>query len=90
MDANGIEPRETVPASRKLGRKDAAALAKAASKVIAAKGKKLDEWKTAGKAPASVIDAMVGSTGNLRAPCLRTGKTVVVGFNEDVYAEVLL
>ena len=90
MDANGIEPRETVPASRKLGRKDAAALAKAASKVIVAKGKKLDEWKTAGKAPAAVIDSMVGSTGNLRAPCLRTGKTVVVGFNEDVYAEVLL
>jgi hypothetical protein len=33
---------------------------------------------------------MVGATGNLRAPCLRTGKTVVVGFNEDVYAGVLL
>ena len=90
MDAKGIEPRETVSASRKLGRKDAAGLAKAASRVIVAKGKKLDEWKTAGKAPAAVIDAMVGSTGNLRAPCLRVGKTVVVGFNEDAYAEVLL
>jgi hypothetical protein len=33
---------------------------------------------------------MVGSTGNLRAPCLRAGKTVVVGFNEEAYAEVLL
>ena len=77
-------------ASRKLGRKDAAALAKAASRVIVAKGKKLDEWKTAGKAPAAAVDVMVGSTGNLRAPCLRVGKTVVVGFNEDTYAEVLL
>jgi hypothetical protein len=58
--------------------------------VIVAKGKKRDEWKTAGKVPAAAIDSMVGSTGNLRAPCLRVGKTVVVGFNEDVYAEVLL
>jgi hypothetical protein len=58
--------------------------------VIVAKGKKLDEWKTSGKAPAAAVDAMVGSTGNLRAPCLRVGKTVVVGFNEDTYAEVLL
>ena len=77
-------------ASRKLGRKDAAALAKAASRVIVAKGKKLDEWKPAGKVPAAAIDAMVGTTGNLRAPCLRIGKTVVVGFNEDTYVEVLL
>ena len=58
--------------------------------MIVAKGKKLDEWKPAGKAPAAVVDAMVGSTGNLRAPCLRAGKTLVVGFNEETYAEVLL
>jgi hypothetical protein len=85
----GIEPRETVSASRKLGRKDAAALATAASRVIVAKGKKLDEWRTAGKAPATVVNAMVGATGNLRAPCLRVGKTVVVGFNADTYTELL-
>ena len=58
--------------------------------MIVAKGKKLDEWKPAGKAPAVVVDAMVGSTGNLRAPCLRMGKTLVVGFNEDAYTEALL
>ncbi len=58
--------------------------------MIVAKGKKRDEWKTAGKAPAALLDVMVGTTGNLRAPCLRTGKTVVVGWNEDVYSDVLL
>ena len=73
-----------------MGRKEAADLAKAASQVIAAKGKKREVWKTAGKAPAAVVDAMVGSTGNLRAPCLRVGKTVLVGFNAEVYTEVLL
>ena len=90
MDANGIEPKEIVPASRKLSRKDALALAKAASVVIVAKGKKVDEWKTAGKPSKAAVDAMLGPTGNLRAPTLRVGKTVLVGFNEDAFASRLL
>jgi len=28
---------------------------------------------------------MLGPTGNLRAPCIRRGKTVVVGFDEETY-----
>jgi arsenate reductase-like glutaredoxin family protein len=88
LDANGIEPKETTSASKKLGRADAAAIAKAASKVIVAKGKKLDEFVTGGKASKATVDAMLGPTGNLRAPCLRVGKTVLVGFNEEVYEAV--
>ncbi len=88
MDANGIEAREVVPASRKLGKSDAAALAKQASKVIVAKGKKVEEF-TGGKAGQDVVAAMLGPTGNLRAPTLRKGKTVLVGFNEEVYEKVL-
>ena len=77
-----------MPASRKLGRSDAAALAKAASQVIVAKGKKVDRFQPGGKAPKAVVDAMLGPTGNLRAPTVRSGKTVVVGFNEDVFGEI--
>ena len=78
-----------VPASRKLDRKDAGAIAKAASRVIVAKGKKLEEFKPGGKAPKAVVDAMLGPTGNLRAPTIRSGKTVLVGFNEEAYEGVL-
>jgi arsenate reductase-like glutaredoxin family protein len=31
---------------------------------------------------------MLGATGNLRAPTIRAGKKLLVGFNEDVYREV--
>jgi len=79
-----------VLASAKLGEGDAREIAKAASKVIVAKGKKVTEFKPAGKAPRDVLDAMLGPTGNLRAPTLRSGKTVLVGFNEDVYSGSLL
>lgn len=77
-----------MPASRKLARSDAAAMAKKASKVIVAKGKKVSEFSPAGKAPKACVDAMLGPTGNLRAPTLRVGRTVLVGFNEEVYEGV--
>ncbi len=77
-----------VPASQKLARSDAAAMAKKASKVIVAKGKKVSEFAPGGKAPKACVDAMLGPTGNLRAPTLRVGKTVLVGFNEEVYEGV--
>ena len=57
--------------------------------MIVAKGKKVDTFRPAGKAPKACVDAMLGPTGNLRAPTIRHGKTVLVGFNEDVYADAL-
>ena len=88
LDDNGIEPKEVVLASKKLGEKDAVAMAKAASRIVVAKGKNVTEFKPGGKVSSALITAMLGPTGNLRAPCLKIGKTVIVGFNDDVYADV--
>jgi hypothetical protein len=57
--------------------------------VIVAKGKNVVEFKTAGKASAECVDAMLGPTGNLRAPTLRIGTTVLVGFDEASYRAAL-
>lgn len=81
---------EKTSASQKLGKSEARAMLKAASKLFVAKGKKLDEFSVAKTVPGAAVDAMLGPTGNLRAPCLQLGKTVVVGFNEDLYTERLL
>ena len=32
---------------------------------------------------------LLGPTGNLRAPTVRKGKTLIVGFNEETYRHVL-
>ena len=53
-----------------------------------AKGKKLDEFRSSARPPKELVDAMLGPTGNLRAPCLTVGKTLVVGFNAEAYSEV--
>lgn len=32
---------------------------------------------------------LLGPTGNLRAPTIRTGRALLVGFNEEAYREVI-
>lgn len=78
-----------MPASRKLDRSHARELAEAASRIIVAKGRKVVEFEPRGAPDDAVLDAMVGTTGNLRAPLLRVGKTLLVGFDADSYAGVL-
>lgn len=63
-------------------------LAKAASKVIVAKGKKVQTFQPKGLPDEATLEAMLGPTGNLRAPTLVTGKTVLVGFNDEAYGDL--
>ena len=37
----------------------------------------------------TLLAHLLGPTGRLRAPTLRKGKTLLVGFNEEVYANIL-
>jgi len=80
-----------VDARAKLGRDDALRLASQASRVIVAKGKKVADFCMKDKPGLDkLLEAMLGPTGNLRAPTLRAGRTLLVGFNEDAYANVIL
>lgn len=78
-----------MPASRKLGRSAARELAAAAVRVVVAKGRKVREFAPGGVPDDAVLDAMVGATGNLRAPLLRVGTTLLVGFDANSFADVL-
>ena len=82
--------KEEIPASRKLGSSDARAIAKESSKVYVAKGKKLDVFDMKSAKLSEVAEKMLGPTGNLRAPTIRSGKTLLVGFDEQSYTEALL
>ena len=89
MEASNVTVTETNPASRKLQRDDAVALLAKATSMTVAKGKKVTTFKGGKNASEEAIVAMLGSTGNLRAPTAVVGKTILVGFNEDAYNEVL-
>jgi len=67
------------------------ALARAADRVIVSRGKKVVTFDMR-KAPpddATLMTHLLGPTGNLRAPTLRKGKTLLVGFSDDAYRRVL-
>ena len=72
-------------AKDRMGPDEALDLIRESGKLVVAKGKKVSEFEPGGKAPKAVVDAMLGPTGNLRAPCLVVGKTVLVGFNQEAY-----
>lgn len=82
--------RETVPSSRKLGRTEALALARQARRLIAAKGKKITtvDLHTAPPADDVLAGLLLGPTGNLRAPTMRVGQTILVGYNEQAFTEM--
>lgn len=87
MEASKIDIAELASANQKLQADDAVALLKKASKLIAIKGKKVQEFTGAQRTSEDAVAAMLGPTGNLRAPTIRSGKTLLVGFNEEVFAD---
>lgn len=66
------------------------ALLSSVSDVVAVKGRKTLRFSL--DAPAAPSDdllaAVMGPSGNLRAPALRVGTTLVVGFHPDLYEEI--
>jgi arsenate reductase-like glutaredoxin family protein len=89
LETHDVEVLDTIPASRKLGLLDAVALVGQADRLVVAKGKKLTELDLNLESPTDdvVTKLMLGPTGNLRAPTLRVGRTLVVGYNEQVMME---
>ena len=73
------------------GKDRALELARSADKVVVAKGKKVVTFDMRADRPddATLLAHLLGPTGNLRAPTLWLGKTLVVGFSEDAYRQTL-
>jgi arsenate reductase-like glutaredoxin family protein len=71
--------------------RDALALAKQVDEIWASKGQKLVhiDLRTEKPDTATLKSLLIGPSGNLRAPTLRVGRTLLVGFNEEAYRKVL-
>jgi hypothetical protein len=70
---------------------EAISLARSANRVVVARGQKFVDYDMKKEAPDDAVLAkgIVGPSGNLRAPTLKVGKTLIVGFHQGVYTEVL-
>ena len=74
-----------------LKEKDVQKLIQTARHLYAVRGKKSIHFDLKKEKPdkESISSAILGRTGNLRAPTIITGKKIIVGFNRDIYLEVL-
>jgi arsenate reductase-like glutaredoxin family protein len=87
-----IEVKETVNATKeRMGADEALKLAKAASRVVAGRGKKVVSFDMKNDPPddETLLKHLLGPSGNLRAPTSRRGKTLLVGFHEDEFTSIL-
>lgn len=75
---------------QKLDHAAALALARQVDRVVATKGKKRQEVDMRKKpSDEEVLALLLGPTGNIRAPLIRIGKTLVAGFDPQVYGDML-
>jgi arsenate reductase-like glutaredoxin family protein len=65
-------------------------MAREAHRLIAAKGKKVTtiDLHTAPPADEVLAGLMLGPTGNLRAPIMRVGQTILVGYNDQAFIDM--
>jgi arsenate reductase-like glutaredoxin family protein len=71
--------------------KDALTLLHDVDEIYASKGKQVVHLDLRREKPdaATLKALLLGPTGNLRAPTLRRGRTLIVGFDESTYAKLL-
>lgn len=86
------QPKTIVDARKnKMGIKEALKLAQNADKLYATKGAKVIFYDMKKDKPDNdtLAALLIGPTGNLRAPTLQVGKTLLVGFDNETYNEIL-
>lgn len=56
-------------------------------RVVATRGKKVLTFDEPASRADEVLEVAMGRSGTLRAPTLRVGTTLVVGFSEELYRD---
>jgi arsenate reductase-like glutaredoxin family protein len=89
---NKIATKTTLDARKnKMGQKEALELLSKVDEVYAAKGKKIVHFNLKKDKPSheQLLAALLGPTGNLRAPSAIVGKKLIVGFDPDTYSALV-
>jgi arsenate reductase-like glutaredoxin family protein len=76
----------------KYPRAEALKLVKSARQVVTGRGKNVVVFDMVNDPPDddTLAAAILGPSGNLRAPTIRIGDTLLVGFNEAAYQQVFV
>ncbi len=74
-----------------MGEEEANELLRTVTTLVACRGKKVvkQDLKKEPVSEETLKKLVLGPTGNLRAPTIRRGKTLLVGFNQEAYEATL-
>jgi len=92
MAKRGVTAREVVDARKvKVGKPQIAQILRGTHLIVASKGNSTIQFNLREEPPVEKIlyENLIGPTGSLRAPAIRLGRTLVVGFNEESWAKAL-
>jgi arsenate reductase-like glutaredoxin family protein len=76
----------------KYGRAEALKLARSVRRVMSGRGKNPVTFDMVNDAPdnATLAASILGPSGNLKAPTIKIGDTLLVGFNEAAYRQIFV
>jgi arsenate reductase-like glutaredoxin family protein len=92
LEQNELAIGEATDASKvRKARAEALKLARSVERVVVGKGKKVQvlDMKKSPPGDEELAALLLGPSGNLKAPTLRIGQTLLVGYNEEAYRQVL-
>lgn len=91
LDRKGIAPEVKIDCKKEpMTFDEAKNLLKGVQTLYATKGTKVIETDLRGEVDDSVLESLlIGPSGKLRAPSLRTHDAMIVGFNEEMYNKAL-
>jgi len=92
MESAGVTAREVVEARKQtFAKRETIAILRRTGRVVAMKGKKVVDYDLKRDPPPEkeLLEAILGPTGNLRAPAIRMGKTLIVGFQLESWKDIV-
>lgn len=90
FDDNKVEITSSDEARKvKLADEDAWKILAAAKEILVGRGKKTLTYDPKKDPKEDILKACLGRTGNLRAPTLKIGDRLIVGYNDEMYSQHL-
>ncbi|RKU21469.1 hypothetical protein C6500_06855 [Candidatus Poribacteria bacterium] len=90
LDTRNLQPQSRTDARKE--RMDATAvwdLMSNAERIVVAKGRRVETFVPTEDTQESILKAVMGRTGSLRAPTVRSGEIFFVGFNNVLYDQMM-
>ena len=90
LDTHNLQPESRTDARKE--QMDATAvwdLMGSAAQIVVAKGRRVETFVPTEDTQALILKAVMGRSGNLRAPTVRSGDSFFVGFNNALYEQMM-